>query len=399
MRGFLRDCQFIMRILIYMPHGRGGIVDYTHDQANALHELGCEIDCLCPPSYADGRLARYRLRPELRESFPNVQSSLRILRQLRLSLRILQNSDRLVRAIKQGKYEFVLMHFSEYLAPFWAPRLRRLQASGVTFASVLHDPVRGYVVGPRRWHDWSVRQAFSFLSTVFVHSEQELPTTLPINSVVIPYGIHVFPEPNRSREAVRQALDLPVDAKVLLAAGFIRDSKNLDLVLRAMATVPEVYLIVAGTDQSGGNKPASYYQALSSELGCADRCRWILRFIDPVERANLFAASDLCVLTYSSSFRSASSALSGAANYRLPSIVSSGPSSMEVVVKGYNLGVWVEPDLTEAIKAGLQLWLSRGISPDWQRYFADYSWSENARRVIAAMSGSREKSPAGFGRE
>ncbi len=32
---------------------------------------------------------------------------------------------------------------------------------------------------------------------------------------------------------------------------------------------------------------------------------------------------------------------------------------MEVVVKGYNLGVWVEPDLTEAIKAGLQLWLNR----------------------------------------
>ena len=387
-----------MRILVYMPSSQGGIADYAHDQANALQELGVEVDCLCPPGYVAGRQAGYRLRAELHEPFPKSPSSIRLLRRLRLSYRILQNVSRLVRVVERGQHEHVLTHFSEYLAPLWAPRLRQLNAEGVTFGTVLHDPVRGYVVGPRAWHEWSVRQAFSFVSRVFVHSEQELPVWNGARQIVVPHGIHTFPEPDRDRAAVRQALGLPSNAKVLLAAGFIRDNKNLHLVLRAIADVPEVYLIVAGSDQAGGNKPASRYQALAKELGCADRCRWLVRFIEPAERANLFRASDLCVLTYSRSFHSASSALSGAANYRLPSIVSSGPSSMEVVVKRYNLGVWVEPDSAEAIKAGLQLWLNRGISPDWLRYFADNSWSENARRVAAAMSGSCEKLPAVLGR-
>jgi hypothetical protein len=70
---------------------------------------------------------------------------------------------------------------------------------------------------------------------------------------------------------------------------------------------------------------------------------------------------------------------------------------MEVVVKRYHLGVWVEPDSVQAIEAGLLLWLKSGISPDWPGYFADNSWSENARRVAAAMSGSREELPAGLG--
>ena len=120
----------------------GGIADYAHDQANALADLGCDIEMLCTVGFAEGRQARYRLRPELAEDLPEHRSSSRLVRRLRLSRSILHNASVMARVIEKERHRHVLMHFSEYLAPLWAPRLRRLQAQGVTFGSVLHDPVR-----------------------------------------------------------------------------------------------------------------------------------------------------------------------------------------------------------------------------------------------------------------
>jgi glycosyltransferase involved in cell wall biosynthesis len=379
-----------MRILGFMPHSRGGIADYAHDQANALQDIGVEVELLCAPGYVEGRRARYRLRPELAECFPKQQSPVRVLRRLRLSQRILQSAGRLVGAVEQGRHEFVLMHFSEYLAPLWAPPLQRLKARGVTFGSVLHDPVRNYVVGPKVWHDWSVRQAFSFLNCVFVHSGHELKNRGGVASTVVPYGVHSFPPPKKDRASLRRSLDIPQEAKVLLSFGFIRDNKNLDLVLEALSGIRELYLVIAGSDQSGGNRPASYYVARAEQLGCADRCRWLIRYIDDTEMADLHAASDLSVLTYSRSFRSASSALSATTNYRIPCIASSGPGPLEDLVKRYKLGIWVEPDSAEAIMAGLRHWFDVGVVPDWERYYSENSWGENARRVVDAMLRSRE---------
>lgn len=387
-----------MRILVYMPNSRGGIADYAHDQANALYDLGVQVEMLNAPGFGDGREVHYSLHPELEEPFPKEQSSVRIVRRLRLSQRILQNADRLARVVEQGRYEYVLMHFSEYLAPLWAPRLCRLAARGVTFGSILHDPVRDYVVGPQLWHERSVRQAFSFLTCVFVHADFELPRWTGLKSVVIPYGVHCFPRPDQDRTSVRRALNIQQDAIVLLAFGHIRDGKNLNLVLKAVSEIPELYLIVAGGNMGGGNKPGSHYAALAEQLGCGDRCRWRIRFIDAAEMAGLYNACDLSVLTYSGTFRSASSSLSGAANYRLPCIASSGPGSLEEVVKRYNLGIWVEPDSTEAIKAGLLRWLETGTDPDWERYFAENSWAENARLVIAAMTRAAATVAAGSGK-
>jgi len=368
-----------------MPHGRGGIADYAHDQANALQDLGCDVKCLCTPSFTEGRQARYTMLPELQEGFPDKQSSIRILRQMRLAYHIIGSARQMADLIEKGQYSFVLMHFSEYLAPLWAPRLRKLKEKGVIFGSVLHDPARDYVVGPKLWHDWSVQQAFSFLNVVYVHSEQELASGMEVRTVLVPYGIHTFPKAAKSRAKVREELRLPPDAKVLLAAGFIRDNKNLDLVIRALSEIPDIYLIIAGTEQAGGNRPVSHYQELAEELGCVDRCRWLIRYVDAVERADLFVAADICVMTYSASFRSASASLSAAVNYRLPSIVSSAPGSMESVIKQYGIGIWVEPDSVSAIADGLRRWLEAGIYPDWETYMRENSWGENARRVMESM--------------
>jgi glycosyltransferase involved in cell wall biosynthesis len=147
---------------------------------------------------------------------------------------------------------------------------------------------------------------------------------------------------------VRSQLQLPAHAPVMLAFGHIRANKNLDLVLRAMTQVPEVFLIVAGQEFDSAGPLTAQYQTLATQLGVAERCRWQIGFVPEQTVANLFEASDLILTTYDRSFHSASGVLNTAAGYRKPCLASSGPGPLQSTVKAYGLGIWVEPDNLEA---------------------------------------------------
>lgn len=374
-----------MKLVIWSELAKGGIADYAHDQAAALAARGLDVEMLCPPSFLEGRSFDYPVRPVLRDLRPVVRSDSQLVRAWRLTSGLLANARTVACHVEANRPDAVLTHFSEYMAPLWAWRMRRLRSRGVGFHSVLHDPVRNHVVGPPWWHARSLRDAFSFLDTVFVHSHERVPVPPEVAVHWVPYGIHSFPDASRGRADVRRELGVPEDAKLLTSFGYIRDNKNLDLILRAIADLPHVYLLVAGSEQAGGNRPVSYYQALAEELGCADRCRWLTRFVSAEESADLMCASDLSLLVYARSFVSSSAALGVTANYRLPCLISSGSKSNEAMVKRYRLGVWVEPDSAESIRAGLLEWLSGGLDPDWAGYRQDYSWARNARIVHEAI--------------
>jgi glycosyltransferase involved in cell wall biosynthesis len=298
------------------------------------------------------------------------------------------------RIARQTQPDAVLTHFAEYLAPLWAWRFRQLSRSGIRLATVLHDPLRDHIVGPRWWHRWSVREAFSFIDLMFIHGEVDSPE-LPSKQrrVGLPHGTYDLVPADASRPVIRRDLDIPENAQVLISYGYVRDNKNLDLVLRAIAQFPDLWLIVAGAEQDGGNRPLAFYRALAEELGCGDRCRWLARFLDREETANLFAASDLNLLTYSSTFVSASGVLATAAYYRLPSLVSGGLASTRALIAYYGLGIWVEPDDEDAIVAGLRTWLAGRLTPDWDRYHQDHSWQRNAEIVAAALGGNPATAP------
>ena len=175
---------------------------------------------------------------------------------------------------------------------------------------------------------------------------------------------------------------------VFLAFGQIRDGKNLDLFLRAMAKLPEnVKLLVAGKGDSGSSKSAEYYQKLAEELGVGDRCRWDIRRIPEDEVGDFFAACDVVLVTYSAKFRSASGVLNAAISARKPVLASSGSGPLKTVVSKYNLGVFVEPDHLEEIIRGVMQLATRhpmhaNPAPAWDRYEGENSWEENARRVV-----------------
>lgn len=374
-----------MKLTIWSELAQGGMADYAHVQATALAAQGVDVEMLCPPRFTAGRSFTYCVKPLLRDLRPANAGATRLVRAMRIVRGLLTNAKIVAHEVARRHPDAVLTHFSEYLAPLWAWRMRRLKRRGVRFLSVLHDPVRDHVVGPGWWHALSVREAWSFLDVALVHTHDRLPVPKPVKVVWVPHGPYPFPPPRRSRAEVRRELGIPQSAIVLIAFGYIRDNKNLDLAIQAISDLPQVHLIVAGSEQAGGNKPVSAYQRLAAEAGCSDRCRWLTRFIDEEEAADLVSASDLSLLAYSRSFKSASGALAVTAHYKVPCLISNGSLSNRDEIERYMLGVWVDPDSASAIARGLRRWLTQPSTPDWEGYARDHSWTRNAEIVTAVV--------------
>jgi glycosyltransferase involved in cell wall biosynthesis len=378
------------RLLYFSPFGSGGLADYAHEQAQALTQIGVQVTLLAPPNYHKAD-AQYKLQQTLK-AYGTVRSPLALLRKSVFAAHLLQNYAILASTIQRQGFQHVLFgSYAEYMAPLWAPFLSQLPHQGIKFGAVVHDPVRDYVLGPLWWHRWSIAHAYSFLQEAFVHEAINLDTvkSMPgLQTTVIPHGAYEFTPPQHTQAQMRQELRLPNHAKVLLSFGHIRDGKNLDLALKAIADCSEeIYLVVAGNVSADTQRPASYYQNLATELGIADRCRWLIGFIPEAKVGDLFNACDAVLLTYSASFQSASGVLNAAVAYRKPCIASSGASNLKTMVRQYNLGVWVEPDNWNAICSGIEQWQQGMASPRWEDYVRDNSWAKNAAIVCSRFWG------------
>jgi glycosyltransferase involved in cell wall biosynthesis len=314
-------------------------------------------------------------------------------RKLRNARCLLHNQAVLAQTIRQQQCRWVLFgSYFEYLAPLWAWRLRQLARAGVVFGAVVHDPVRDFQLGPAWWHRRCVAAGYSFLREAFVHEAIPLDTARPmpaLRTTVIPHGPYRFPPALHARAELRRQLSLPAAARVVLVFGHIRDGKNLDLLLQALVTCPDLHLLVAGEAQSSGQKPAAHYRQMAGRLGVTDRCRWVLGHIAPGEVGGFFEASDLVALTYSRAFRSASGVLNVAVQFRKPCLASSGEGNLKSKVLQYGLGIWVEPDAAAALARGLQAWLAAPPTPRWADYERENSWARNAELVAACLTEQR----------
>jgi glycosyltransferase involved in cell wall biosynthesis len=374
------------RILYYSPSTKGGLADYAKAQANALVNLGVEVDLLSSPEFPIESGDLFHLRPEL---LPKKTGGGVISRKVEGLRSILANYEQLRTVIREHDYGHVLMgSYAEHFSPLWSGPLRRLKQQGVVFGSVVHDPVRDFALGPRWWHRKSIADAYSFIREAFVHENIALDTVRPMpdmHTTAIPHGPMVFPRATKTREAVRQQLGIPLSAQVWLSFGHVRDGKNLQLVIEALAQFPDAVLLVVGKEQSAGQRPVSFYQELASKMGVGDRCFWVNRFVAAEEVGDFFEASDLTLLTYSKDFRSASGVLNVATFFRKPCVASSGQGNLRSVVSDYGMGVWVEPDRLPDLVYGLHKWRATAPTPRWEDYERENSWQRNASIVAGRM--------------
>jgi len=328
--------------------------------------------------------ARYQVMPLWKQ--PR-NFEIRVVQQIFFAMNLLKNMWRFSRFLKGRPERDVLFgSFLEYLAPLWAWQFRKLARNGWKFATIIHDPVRDFVVGPKWWHEMSIKAGYSFVSHGFVHGPTEdVKDAGPVELVKIPFGQYPFPSSELTGQQTREALGIPTEAFVVLTFGHLRDGKNLDLMLKAIVDLPHVHLVVAGKEQSSGQKPASFYQSLARELGIAARCHFEVRYIRDSEIGGFFDAANINALTYSRDFRSASAALAAASHYRKPSLASSGEGPLKYVIQEYRLGVWVAPDCVDAIRSGLQELMVAADNCEWERYQAENSWQQNAKIVANTL--------------
>lgn len=365
-----------------MPNSWGGIADYAHDQAEALHALGHHVIVAAPPGFHQRNCA-YRRDSRMVEARPGLLVGGRLFRRVRLSISLMKNYRRLVGLVQDERPDHLITHFEEYLAPLWVPMLRRLKKNSIRMHTILHDPNRSYKVGPIWWHKWSVNAAFSLYDTVFVHHRD---ARLLKHYKYLPYGIHAYPPPNKRKDEVRRAYGIGSGKYLFIAFGYIRDNKNLDLAIRALAVNPDAELLIAGPEMGGGQKPLAYYRELAARVGVDKRCHFDIRFLSQAETANLVSAADFGLLTYARSFVSASAAFSVYANYEITVLVSSGSAEMERITRQYNLGHWVEPDDATAVADGMRKMIDNPPVARWISYKEDHSWRRNAEIVVAAMA-------------
>ncbi len=375
---------------ILQPDLSWGLADYAHEQANALAAAGVEVVMLATAQRPPRAVCRYQIRPVLSDA--SKRHVFRLGRNISWATTLFANYGTLRREIKAGRFDTVLLGaYSEYLAPFWAGHFRALQSANVKFGSIVHDPIRDYMVGPTWWHRRSVVDAYSFLSEAFVHEKIILDTIRPLpalRTTVIPHGPYPFSKGTEFREQARKKLAIPEAAFAVLSFGHIRDGKNLDLVIRALPTLPDVYLVVAGKEQSPGQKHVGYYQELARTVGVQERCRWIHGHVPENEVGNLFSGTDLILLTYDKNFHSASGVLNTSVNYRKPCLASAGGGNLRSVVERYGLGWFIEPDNASALETGLRTAMRGQLDPQWDLYESENSWQRNAQLVKERMFSS-----------
>jgi glycosyltransferase involved in cell wall biosynthesis len=356
----------------------------------ALEAQGAEVTFLCRSSFDVPRVPASEIQAILPSGGAGTGSApIRALRRIRDARAVAETA---VREAASGDYDGLLIAcYSEYFSPFWASIFQRAARKALKIGTIAHDPVRDFVLGPLWWHRWSVRQAYSFVSHVFVHDMTPVdfgsPPAEHLTCHVIPHGPLEACAPRMGRAAMRNRYGFAERDRVFLFFGQIRNGKNLDRFLRVMRELPiEVKLLVAGSGGGGSQRPPENYRQLAVELGVLDRCVFDFRYIPDEETGDLFAAADAVLMTYSAKFRSASGVLNTAVACRKPVLASSGAGPLRTAVDVYRLGSLIVPDDDAAILQGALQLIAEPGEPQWERYEKENSWEANARGILKAFS-------------
>ncbi len=377
-------------LLIFCPLSIGGVAKNTGEQAKAIAGQGVKVSLLCPNDWEDDddRVENLSIWKSLHPA-PKSGSHSKLKSRLLLVRSILGNIQILISTIREHGHTHILFStYLEYLAPIWAWRLRKLRRQGVIFGSMILDPVRDHQVGPAWWHQFSISEGYSFISEAFVHQEITLNTnrSMPqLTTTVVPHGPYFYPCPSTSRGEIRGKLGIPENSDVFLSFGHLRDNKNLDLVLDAIAKTTDVHLLVSGSEASPGQKQSNYYRALAEKLGINERVHWAIEYISDDKVMNYFLACDYVIMAYADSFRSTSGILHIAAPLKIPILVSCGPSPLGSLVEDYNLGLRFKLVGPDSISHAIDSIRKSDRSMKSDEFEKDHSYERNAEIVIERM--------------
>jgi glycosyltransferase involved in cell wall biosynthesis len=187
-----------------------------------------------------------------------------------------------------------------YWMPFFAPAFGKiaglLKSSGIKVIGLMHN----VIAHEKRFGDEALTKYFFNKCDGFVllnkSSEKDLLELKPDAKYIIHshplydhYGSKI--EQNKAKEN----LGIPLDKKVILFFGFIRDYKGLDLLIESMKNLSDEYLLFIAGEVYGDFKK---YDELIDRLNLRSRVNLQVRYIPETEIPVFFSAADVCVLPY-----------------------------------------------------------------------------------------------------
>jgi len=235
--------------------------------------------------------------------------------------------------------------------------------------------------GPRRMIRWAAREASAIVTVCTA-----LKTRLALLGAdagkidVLRNGVDLRGFTPVDRDAAREALSLPKQGQVVASVGHLIPRKGHELVIEALATLPDATLLIAG---SGPEGPA--LARLAERLGVSARVRFLGQLAHQ-RLPSVYAASDALVLASSNE---------GWANVLLEAmacgtpVVATDVGGSREVVDAPEAGVLVRERDTRHIADALRGLLA--ALPDraaTRRYAERFSWDETTRgqeRLFASL--------------
>ena len=162
----------------------------------------------------------------------------------------------------------------------------------------------------------------------------------------------------------------PPSGRTLLFFGLIRRYKGLDVLVQALADVPDARLVVAGDPLD----PVEPTRALAAELGVADRIEWRLGYLPQAEVDRLMRDATLAVFPYRGG-ESASGALATALGHGRPAVVS---DVLGELVEEHGAGTVVPREDPGALAAAI-----RELLDDPAALNRAFQGTEAARRALS----------------
>jgi glycosyltransferase involved in cell wall biosynthesis len=160
--------------------------------------------------------------------------------------------------------------------------------------------------------------------------------------ILIEHGLDAPVAPH-NRTETRRRFDLPLRQPLLLNVGRLTEQKNQDVLIRALACLPQAHLVLAGAGPEG-----EAFRELAVTLGVDDRLHMSGALADE-DIADLYAAADLFV--FPSTWETFGLAAVEAAMAGMPMVVADLPALREVLrgdspdrvafVKSHDIEGWI----------------------------------------------------------
>jgi glycosyltransferase involved in cell wall biosynthesis len=168
------------------------------------------------------------------------------------------------------------------------------------------------------------------------------------------------------RNVACDKLNINPSRKVILFFGFIRKYKGLDVLLEAMETLSDDYVLLIVGESYGS---FDEYMDLIKRKNLFSKVKMFVRYIEDSEVTNFFSAADVCVLPYKSATQSG---VVGIAYYYGLPVIATDVGGLKEMIVPYGTGMMVDKPLQHLLSASIADYFNMQLRDIYEKRIDDY---------------------------